>query len=600
MMTPYREVPLESLSKRNGDVIPAALRTFWRLVRLIGPYAPRMALALLASFATIASSIGLMATAAHIIASAAYHPPLAALQVAIVGVRFFGIARGVLRYLERYLSHHVTLRLLAHLRVWFYRALEPLAPARLLDYRSGDLLSRIISDIETLEHFYLRVLAPPGVALLCAVLIGGFIARYDMPAAVVVLVFLLVTGALLPIATRLLSRSPERQLVDARALLAAALVDTIQGLAELLAFNRALEQHARLMQLNDHLIQIQSRVVRLAALNEALGGLLANLAAAALLVITIPLVRDSRLDGVSLAVLLLATLASFEAVAPLPAAFQQLENNLAAARRLFEVIDAPPAVRDIAATSPQPVDYGLEVEALRFRYAPDAPFTLDGITFHVPDGGRVAIVGASGSGKTTLVNLLLRFWEYSEGNIRLGGHDLRVYRAEDVRRLIGVVTQHTYLFNGTLRENLLLARPGASEGELWHILEVAQLADFVRHLPEGLDTWIGEQGVRLSGGERQRLAIARVLLRDTPILILDEPTANLDALTERGLWHALEALMHGRTCIVITHRLVALEAVDEVLVLQAGRIVERGRHSELLEYDTLYRRMYRLQTELLA
>ncbi|MCS7260347.1 MAG: thiol reductant ABC exporter subunit CydC, partial [Anaerolineae bacterium] len=412
--------------------------------------------------------------------------------------------------------------------------------------------------------------------------------------------FLLATGALLPITTRLLSRSPERQLADARAALAAALVDTIQGLADLLAFNRASEQLARLMQMNGHLIHIQARIVRLAALNDALGGLLAHMAAAALLIVAIPLVREGRLDGVSLAVLLLAMLASFEAVAPLPGAFQQLENNLAAARRLFEVIDATPAVQDVASTSPQPTDYSLEVEALCFRYASDAPLALDGITFRVPAGGRVAIVGASGSGKTTLVNLLLRFWEYAEGSIRLGGYDLRAYRAEDVRRLIGVVTQHTHLFNGTVRENLSLACPEADEAALWHVLEVAQLADFVRALPDGLETWIGEHGIRLSGGERQRLAVARALLCDTPFLILDEPTANLDALTERALWNALETLMHGRTCIVITHRLVALEGMDEVLVLQAGRIVERGRHSELLEHDTLYRRMYRLQTTLLA
>jgi thiol reductant ABC exporter CydC subunit len=601
MRSPYQEEGFtESLPGSSADSVAAVPGVFWRLVQLVKPYAPRTGLALLAGFATIASSIGLMATAAHLIASAAYHPPLAALQVAIVGVRFFGIARGVLRYLERYLSHQVTLRLLAHLRVWFYRALEPLAPARLLHYRSGDLLSRIVSDVETLEHFYLRVLAPPGIAILCTVLIGGFIARYDAPAAALVFAFLLATGAALPIATRLLSHAPEHQQAGARASLAAALVDTIQGMADLLAFNRASEQIVRIRQLNAHLIQIQAHIMRLAALNDALGGLLANLAAAALLVVAVPLVREGRLDGVSLAVLLLATLASFEAVAPLPGAFQQLENNLAAARRLFEIIDATPTVQDVVTISPQPADYSLEVETLCFRYTPDAPPALDGITFHIPTGGRVALVGASGSGKTTLVNLLLRFWDYTQGHIRLGGHELRAYRAEDVRRLIGVVTQHTHLFNGTLRENLSLARPEADEAALWRVLEMAQLADLVRALPDGLETWIGEQGVRLSGGERQRLAIAQVLLRNTPILILDEPTANLDALTERALWHALEILMHGRTCIVITHRLVALEGVDEVLVLQAGRIVERGRHSELLEHDTLYRRMYRLQTALLA
>jgi len=558
-----------------------------------------MGLALLVGFATIASSVGLMATAAHIIASAAYHPPLAALQVAIVGVRFFGTARGALRYLERYLSHSVTLRLLTHLRVWFYRAIEPLAPARLLQYRSGDLLSRIVSDIETLEHFYLRVLTPLGVVLLCTALIGWFVARYDVQAAAVVLFFVLVAGVVLPVATRLLSRSPERRLSEIRATLAAALVDAIQGMADLLGFNQASTQQTRLAMMNAQLVRVQARVVQLAALNDALGGLLANLAAAALLVVLVPLVRNGQLDGVSLAVLLLATLASFEAVAPLPAAFQQLENNVAAARRLFEIIDAAPAVQDPVTASPRPRDHSLEMEAVRFWYVPGAPPALDGITFSIPSGRCIAVVGPSGSGKTTLVNLLLRFWEYPEGHIRLGGHELRAYRAEDVRRLIGVVAQSTHLFNGTLRENLLLAHPEAREADLWQVLEIAQLAEFVRNLPDGLETWIGEQGVRLSGGERQRLAIARVLLRNTPILILDEPTANLDALTERALWQTLETLMRGRTSMIITHRLVALDQVDEVIVLQSGRIVERGRHSELLEHDTLYRRMYRLQTAVL-
>jgi ATP-binding cassette subfamily C protein CydC len=259
-------------------------------------------------------------------------------------------------------------------------------------------------------------------------------------------------------------------------------------------------------------------------------------------------------------------------------------------------------VRDPVNPSPQPDDYSLVVDDLRFTYSPSEAAALDGVSFRLPQGGRLTVVGASGSGKTTLVNLLLRFWDYREGHIRLGGNELRDYRAEDVRRLVAVVSQNTHLFNGTLRDNLLMALPAdrskhgqAKEDDLWHALRQVQLEAFVRCLPDGLDTWIGEQGLRLSGGERQRVSIARALLRDAPILILDEVTANLDTLTEREVLQALDTLMDGRTSLIITHRLVGLRATDEVLVLQSGRVLERGRHDELLQADTVYRRMWALQ-----
>jgi ATP-binding cassette subfamily C protein CydC len=260
-------------------------------------------------------------------------------------------------------------------------------------------------------------------------------------------------------------------------------------------------------------------------------------------------------------------------------------------------VDAQPVVRDPDRPSPEPSDYSLVVEHLSFRYAMDEPPALVDVSFELPQGQHLAIVGPSGSGKTTLVNLLLRFWEYQEGYIGLGGHDLRSYRAEDVRRMIAVVTQHTYLFGGTLRDNLRVAHPDATEADLLRALEQAQLREFSQALPEGLDTWIGEQGVRLSAGERQRLAIARALLRNAPLLILDEATANLDALTEQQVFTSLEQLMLGRTTLLITHRLVGLERMDRILVLRAGRAVEQGRHDQLLQADTLYRRMWEVQRQ---
>ena len=556
-----------------------------------------MALASLVGFATIGSSIGLMASAAYIVATAALHPPLAALQVAIVGVRFFGIARGGFRYLERTLAHQVTLRLLARLRVWFYRGLEPLSPARLVQVRSGDLLSRVVADIETLELFYLRVVAPAAVALLVAALMAVFVGRFNAHLAAVLIAFLALTGIALPLATSRIGRGAGRRLVQVRAELNAALVDGIQGVADLLAFDRGPQHLAHVAALSERLACLQARIARGAALNDALGGLLANLATVTMLAVAVPLVSAGRLDGVNLTVLLMAAIASFEAVLPLPLACQHLETNLAAARRLFEIIDAPPAVRDPDTPSPQPADYGLVVEGLRFRYAPDEAPALDGVSFCVPQGGHLAVVGPSGSGKTTLASLLLRFWDYQEGHIRLGGHELRAYQSEELRRLLSVVSQNTHLFAGTLRDNLLLARPEAEEADLWRALRQAQLEAFARQLPDGLGTWIGEQGLRLSAGERQRVAIARGLLRDAPFLILDEATANLDTLTERDLLKALDALMAGRTSLIITHRLVGLESADEVLVLHAGRIVERGRHTDLLQADTLYRRMWQLQRD---
>ncbi|MFN2166608.1 MAG: amino acid ABC transporter ATP-binding/permease protein, partial [Anaerolineae bacterium] len=320
----------------------------------------------------------------------------------------------------------------------------------------------------------------------------------------------------------------------------------------------------------------------------------------AVLALAIPLVRSAQLDGVYLAMMVMVVISSFEAVLPLPQAFQYLHTSLEAGRRLFEIVDARPTVAEPALPAPGPATPGLRVQGLHFSYAPNEPPVLGNISFELPPGRLVAVVGPSGAGKSTLVHLLLRFWEYQDGHILLGGRELRAYDAESVRAMMAVVSQHTHLFNASIRDNLVLARPGATEGEVIRAAEQARVHDFIQSLPQRYDTWIGEQGVRLSGGQRQRLAIARAILKDAPILILDEPTANLDALTEREVIDSLQAAAAGRATLLITHRLVGLEAADEILVLRSGRVVERGRHQDLMQMGGLYRRMWELQTQILS
>ena len=568
---------------------------FRRVARLMGPYKSWLGAGLVLALATLLANVGLMAVSGWFIAAMA----LAGLAGAAMNyftpaalIRLFAIVRTGWRYVERLVTHEATFRLLARLRVWFYEHVEPLAPARLAQYRSADLANRIQADIDTLDQVYLRFLAPLGAAGLGVLAILAVMAVFSPLVALATGGFLLLAGAALPLYLQRRGRGPGRRVVESRAALRAAVADGLQGQAELRVYG-ALERQAELVQrLSREHIQAQRELNRLTAFAQGSLGLLANLALWCAVLLAAPLVGRGVLRPPDLPMLALFALASFEAVLPLPQAFQSLGEVLAAARRLFEIVDAAPAVADAAQPAPLAQEMSLQIRGLKFRYAQSGPWILDGMDLELRAGARLALVGASGAGKSSLVQVLARFWDYQEGAIRLGGQELRALRAEDVRGSIAVVSQDAYLFNATVRENLLLARPQASEDELREACRAAQIHDFLAGLPQGYDTELGEAGTLLSGGQARRIAIARALLRNAPILILDEPTEGLDRATERDLLQALGRLMEGRSVLLISHHLDALaHLVGEVAVLEQGRVAEHGTVDQLLQSDGIFRRM---------
>lgn len=573
------------------------MKEIGRLLRLFIPYWRWMILGIGAAVVTFLGNVGLMAVSGWFLAAMAaaglsgsdfnYFTPAAA-------IRALAIVRTVGRYLERLLTHEATFRLLAHMRVWFYQRLEPLAPTRLAEYRSGDLLSRIRADIDTLDVFYVRLVTPVATALLGITVCLAVLAAYSGPIALSTLLLLTVSGVLVPLLVQRLGAQTGRKMVETSAQLRSNVLDGLQGMGELRVFGAAERQAGWVAGSTDTLLRQQARMSLLQGIADGALGLCANLAMWAAVILLVPRLLLHALPRVDLAFMVLMIPATFEAVMPLPEAFRMLGHTLTAARRIFSLVDAEPSITEPEAPAPVPETFSITVADLSFRYAPKEPWALHDIHLHIPVGSRIAVIGPTGSGKTTLIHLLLRFRDCQKGAIDWGGRPLGDYRSDDIQGKVAVVSQNTHLFNTTIRENILLARPEADTRQLVAAARAAQLHDFVESLPEGYDTFVGEAGVKLSGGQARRVSIARAVLKEAPFLILDEPTEGLDAQTARDLMEALLTLMQGRSVLLVTHRLAGLKAMDQVVFLEAGRIVARGSHEELLRQSTRYRHYHDL------
>ena len=570
------------------------MKSLWTLLRCVPKPWLSMLLALLLAWLTGAAGLGLLAASAWLIAMAALHPSITVLSLAIVGVRFFGIARAVCRYGERYVSHDATFRILAHLRVWLYKRIEPLAPFHLGAQSSASLLDRLVGDVEVLKDLFLRAFLPPATAFFSCLAFAAFSWFFaGLWPALVVLGAYVAAAVVLPLWLGSSWRRGAEAVAAERERLQTAAGDLLGGLGELWAFRQAREQAQRLSTAAQRLAIAQRRQSLLSGAGEAFGMAVGYGALWLLLWGGLPLVRNGQWSGVDLSVLALSVLALGEFFLLMPAAARYLADGAAAAERIWQT-----AARKVPESGKEVCAGGrLEVSNLSFSYAPDLKPAIQDLSFSLAAGQSIAVVGASGAGKSTLVSLLLGLRQPTAGTISLGRAAMDACCAENWRSHFAVVPQQPYFFHLSLADNLRVARPEASLEELRQVLEQTQMLAWLESEPQGWERSVGEGGSGLSGGQRQRLAIARALLKEAPYWLLDEATAALDAVTAQEIISLLRTVTAAKGVLWITHHLQGLEAVDEILVLYQGRVVERGCMAELLRKQGVFYRMWTAERE---
>jgi ATP-binding cassette, subfamily C, bacterial CydC len=547
-------------------------RTARRLLALPRVSRGRLALSLLLAALAVAFGVALLTTAGYLVSRAAEQPPILSLTTTIVAVRFFGLGRPLVRYLDRLFSHDLALRSLARIRTRFYERIEPLAPAELDAYRRGELLNRMVADVDALQGIYLRGLSPVLVALGVGAACVGVAAAFLPAAAGVLAAGLVITAAVVSPVSLMLSRAASRRQGAVRGELTAELVELLRSAPELVVYGREEATLDGIEALDDELTRLGRRDAFVAGLGDALTVLVAGTTVAGVLAVSVAATDAGTLDRVLVATLALLAFSSFDAVAPLPGVARELPATRAAGARVLELTDREAVVRDPVTPLPPPATGMVALEGVSARYPGHERLVLEDVDLRLGGGRRVALVGPSGAGKSTVTSLLLRFLDPVAGRVTIDGRDAREYRRHDVRSLFALAGQEAHVFDSTIRENLRLARPGASDAELRAALERARLAEWVAGLPDGLDTLVGEDGARLSGGQRQRLTIARALLLDAPVLVLDEPTAHLDPATAKALVVDVFEAAADRSVLLVTHRPEGLDLVDEVVRLDAGRV----------------------------
>lgn len=564
-----------------------------RMILFLKKYKMQFAGAALLAIGTVLTGIGLMSTSGYLISRAAERPLITDLFMVTAGVRFFGISRAAVRYAERLVSHNLTFRILMSIRYTLFRKIDQFPVKKLMGKRHGDLLSRLVNDVETLQNVYLKIISPVITAVVVSLLVFGLLLFVDFVLAITALVFLAGNGVLVSVLAHRTAKGRGKSEVQTKSSLRTFLVDRLQGLYELFWTRQKSSSEKQFEGMQEGLDQIEKKNAGSTGILEGLNNLFSQLAMFTVLVLAIPLVLNGELQGVMLALVTLGVLSSFEAVQNLGNAFLYYETADKAAERVFAISEqksSEPKEKELIVNKLQSITF----QDVSFSYTSEN-ITLNEINFTIRPGSRIAVVGPSGSGKSTLLNLLLRFWHPGKGKILYGNQDILKLDEEQYRNLFAVISQDEHIFNRTLRDNLLLANPEADDDQLRTALQNAGLGAYSSHL----ELELGNFGMRFSGGERQLLFIARALLKNAPVWLLDEATAHLDARTEQNVHQILEANLKERTLLFITHRLIGMEKMDMILPMKNGKIIERGTHHELLKKQGMYAKMYHLQNEII-
>lgn len=488
-------------------------------------------------------------------------------------IRALAILRTAGRYAERISTHELTFRVLADIRVWFFRQLIAQSQAQLAALRSGDMLSRMTADIDTLDALYLRLIAPAAVALFTLASTSILLFYFSAALSMAVLLIMLLSSIIAPWFFFRQSLQPAEKTLLVTAELRIKLIDMLQGLAELISYRALMQFQQQALVLSTEIIHRQKQSERLAALSLAVSSLLAQLAVLAVSVWGTVMVQTGKLSGTDLAIMFFLVLAAFELLAPLPQALLLLGKTRKAAQRIRALAERPAGTATACKRPKLAASNALQLEKVCFRYNNQSRWLLESITLTIPEGSKIAVIGPSGSGKTTLLQLLLRYEDAQAGYLSLAGRPYTSIPPEQLMTRFAVLSQRSHLFAASIRDNLMLGNPDASATDLWLAVKTAGLENYCRQLPEGLETWVGEDGVRVSGGEARRIALARVFLKNAPILLLDEPTEGLDSETEQEVIAALKVFAKDKTILLVTHRLTGLNLVDEVYSLEDGRLV---------------------------